>query len=108
VQYGTPDEILADPVNEFVADFVGADRGLKRLLLRDLADIELAPAPPNGADLLTVSEHTSLRDALSLMVTRRVSELLVVGDGDAPRGLVTMAALTHFADTADRGTEVEA
>jgi osmoprotectant transport system ATP-binding protein len=108
VQYGTPDEILAEPANDFVADFVGADRGLKRLLLRDLADIELAPAPPNGNDLLTVSERTTLRDALSLMVTRRVSELLVVGDGDEPRGLITMAALTHFSDVAERETEVEA
>ena len=31
VQYDTPDRILAAPANEFVADFVGADRGLKRL-----------------------------------------------------------------------------
>jgi osmoprotectant transport system ATP-binding protein len=30
-QYGSPDEILSHPANEFVADFVGADRGLKRL-----------------------------------------------------------------------------
>jgi osmoprotectant transport system ATP-binding protein len=30
-QYDTPSEILAHPVDEFVADFVGADRGLKRL-----------------------------------------------------------------------------
>lgn len=30
-QIGTPDEILAAPVNDFVADFVGGDRTLKRL-----------------------------------------------------------------------------
>lgn len=30
-QSGTPDEILTTPVNEFVADFVGPDRTLKRL-----------------------------------------------------------------------------
>jgi osmoprotectant transport system ATP-binding protein len=30
-QAGTPDEILASPVNDFVADFVGPDRTLKRL-----------------------------------------------------------------------------
>src|SRR5437868_13779770 len=33
VQYATPDEILASPVDDFVASFVGADRGLKRLAL---------------------------------------------------------------------------
>ncbi|HEV7459578.1 MAG TPA: ABC transporter ATP-binding protein [Solirubrobacteraceae bacterium] len=112
VQYGSPDEILARPANEFVADFVGADRGLKRLLLRELADIELAPTPASGEadDLPTVDEHTSLRDALSLMVTRRVSALTVVGVGGEPRGTVSMEMLTHFADrdSADADAEVEA
>src|SRR3989440_5456169 len=39
-QYDTPDRILAEPVDEFVAQFVGADRGLKRLVLRRLRDHE--------------------------------------------------------------------
>jgi osmoprotectant transport system ATP-binding protein len=30
-QYGTPDEVLGSPATPFVADFVGSDRGLKRL-----------------------------------------------------------------------------
>jgi osmoprotectant transport system ATP-binding protein len=101
VQYGTPDEILADPADDFVADFVGADRGLKRLLLRELRDIELEPAPTNGesADLPTVGDRTCLRDALSLMVTRRVSALVVLDDAGQPRGTVAMETLAHFADT---------
>jgi osmoprotectant transport system ATP-binding protein len=107
VQYGTPDEVLASPVDEFVADFVGADRGLKRLLLRELADIELEPAT-NGADLPTVDEHTCLRDALSLMVTRRVSELTVVGGGGERRGTVSMQTLAHFADLDEADAGVEA
>jgi osmoprotectant transport system ATP-binding protein len=104
VQYGTPDEILADPADAFVADFVGADRGLKRLLLRKLADIELEPA--NGDDLPTVEAQTCLRDALSLMVTRKVSNLAVVDAAGERRGTVSMQTLTHFADR-DR-SEVEA
>ncbi len=40
-QYATPDELLAAPADEFVATFVGADRGLKRLTLCHLGDIEL-------------------------------------------------------------------
>jgi osmoprotectant transport system ATP-binding protein len=101
VQYGTPDEILASPTDDFVADFVGADRGLKRLLLRELRDIELEPAPINGeaSDLPTVSESTSLRNALSLMVTQRVSSLVVLGEDGQPRGTVGMETLAHFADT---------
>ena len=45
-QYDTPEEILAHPADDFVARFVGADRGLKRLALRRLSEIELDP--PNG------------------------------------------------------------
>ncbi|HST39081.1 MAG TPA: ATP-binding cassette domain-containing protein [Conexibacter sp.] len=41
-QYATPDELLASPADEFVAKFVGADRGLKRLTLSHLGDIQLA------------------------------------------------------------------
>jgi len=40
-QYDTPDAILAAPASEFVAHFVGADRGLKRLSLGRVRDLEL-------------------------------------------------------------------
>ena len=43
-QFGPPDEILASPASEFVARFVGADRGLKRLSLSRVGDVELQPA----------------------------------------------------------------
>src|SRR5205807_8501222 len=36
-QFGTPAEILGRPATEFVADFVGADRGLKRLMVTPIA-----------------------------------------------------------------------
>jgi osmoprotectant transport system ATP-binding protein len=108
VQYGTPDEILATPANDFIADFVGADRGLKRLLLRKLAEIELAP--PNGErdDLPTIDQDTCLRDALSMMVTQRVSALTVLGTAGERRGTVSMESLAHFADLDRADAEVEA
>ena len=40
-QYDTPDAILAHPANEFVERFVGADRGLKRLSLARVRDLQL-------------------------------------------------------------------
>jgi osmoprotectant transport system ATP-binding protein len=109
VQYGTPDEILASPANDFIADFVGADRGLKRLLLRKLAEIELSPAA-NGErdDLPTIDEDTCLRDALSMMVTQRVSALTVLGTAGERRGTVSMESLAHFADRDRADAEVEA
>jgi osmoprotectant transport system ATP-binding protein len=44
-QYATPAELLGKPANAFVADFVGSDRGLKRLAVTgiDVADLEHPP-----------------------------------------------------------------
>ncbi len=44
-QYATPAELLMAPANEFVEDFVGSDRALKRLALMRVADIDLWEAP---------------------------------------------------------------
>jgi osmoprotectant transport system ATP-binding protein len=43
-QFGPPAEILAAPASEFVARFVGADRGLKRLSLMRVNEVPLVPA----------------------------------------------------------------
>ncbi|MDH4142299.1 MAG: ABC transporter ATP-binding protein [Chloroflexota bacterium] len=44
-QFGTPAEILSNPASEFVARFVGDDRGLKRLALDRVGDLELVQVP---------------------------------------------------------------
>ena len=44
-QYATPAELLTEPANEFVADFVGADRALKRLSLQRVREVDLWRAP---------------------------------------------------------------
>ena len=44
-QYATPAELLMAPADEFVQDFVGADRALKRLALMRVRDIDLWEAP---------------------------------------------------------------
>jgi osmoprotectant transport system ATP-binding protein len=41
-QFDTPNAILANPASAFVERFVGADRGLKRLSLARVRDLELA------------------------------------------------------------------
>ena len=55
VQYDTPDNILANPADDFVAQFVGADRGLKRLALSRLSDLELDQGADAGGDGKTIS-----------------------------------------------------
>ena len=44
-QYATPQEILAEPANDFVVDFLGAERGLKRLALIPVSDVKADPGP---------------------------------------------------------------
>jgi osmoprotectant transport system ATP-binding protein len=44
-QHAPPEEILRAPANEFVKDFVGAERGLKRLALIKVFDIEVEEGP---------------------------------------------------------------
>ena len=70
-QYDTPEELLAHPADDYVARFVGADRGLKRLSLTRLDDLELEPA--NGTVGPLLDGHTTLRDALSAMLNDGVA-----------------------------------
>ncbi len=44
-QYGTPEEILTAPADDFVADFVGAGATLKRLSLVRVGELELTQPP---------------------------------------------------------------
>jgi osmoprotectant transport system ATP-binding protein len=98
VQYDTPREILTHPADEFVAQFVGADRGLKRLALTTLAELTLIEPNRLGADLvadgsLQVGRQTTARDALSLMLTAGGRPLTVLdGDGHVA-GLMTLEVI---------------
>jgi osmoprotectant transport system ATP-binding protein len=96
VQYDTPDRILANPANEFVADFVGADRGLKRLNVWELRDLDLDPAPAETTAGSALPEDTSLRDALSLMLVEGVERLIVLDGEGRPRGTVPLEMITSL------------
>jgi osmoprotectant transport system ATP-binding protein len=96
VQLDTSDRLLAAPSDDFVASFVGADRGLKRLRLWTLRDVELDPAAASADDAPTTSIDSSLRDALSLMLTEGVGELQVTDEEGMPVGRVRMDAITSY------------
>jgi len=85
-QYDTPQRILEQPADEFVAEFVGRDRALKGLSLRTLGDLELSPG--GGEDgLPQLPAGTTLRDALALLVAERRDALVVVGADGSPLGV---------------------
>jgi osmoprotectant transport system ATP-binding protein len=62
-QYATPAELLMAPADEFVEDFVGADRALKRLALMRVSDIDLWEAPLAHVGQATAEVRAKLRDA---------------------------------------------
>jgi osmoprotectant transport system ATP-binding protein len=93
-QYDTPERLLARPVDDFVARFVGADRGLKLLALRRLDELPLGPL--DGRVAPTAAGSTTLRDALSLLVTERARTLVVTDDEGRPRGTVTLDGLAEL------------
>jgi osmoprotectant transport system ATP-binding protein len=97
-QYDTPEAILANPADEFVADFVGADRGLKRLGLRRLGQVETLADNPvtNGNRRPDAGPDMTLRDALSLMLTEGSTELEVRDDDGGVRGYLTLEAVSRM------------
>jgi osmoprotectant transport system ATP-binding protein len=101
-QYATPAELLMAPADDFVEDFVGADRALKRLALTSAGEVDLRPvgdglpfalvrdeagrpvAWERGGErhpVRTVRSDESLRDALSDLLRSPV-QLGVVVDGE--------------------------
>ncbi len=94
-QFDTPEAMLSHPADEFVADFVGADRGLKRLGLRSLADVRglRTTAPGNGEGCPRAGPQVTLRDALSLMLTECSSDLAVCETDGGVRGYLTLEAV---------------
>jgi osmoprotectant transport system ATP-binding protein len=93
-QYDTPERLLAHPADEFVERFVGADRGLKLLALRRLDELDLAP--PDGSEAPRAPGSTTLRDALSQMITAGSRSLVVVDPDGSPRGVVTLDAIAEL------------
>ena len=92
-QYDTPEAILAEPADDFVASFVGGDRGLKRLSLVRLDQVELDPLDGHVA-VPALPGRTSLRDALSTMLTEGTSYVVVLDEGGEPVGRLSLDALS--------------
>ena len=92
-QYAAPDELLARPVNDFVAAFVGSDRTLKRLRRIQVSEVALLP-PDHAAGMLPrVHVHEDLRRVASLFLEHGVDELACVDGEERLIGRLTRAAV---------------
>jgi osmoprotectant transport system ATP-binding protein len=74
-QYAPPDELLAEPASDFVADFLGAERGLKRLALIPVSAVKAEPGP-------VVSPDDDGRRALAVAEAYGSDWVVVVVDDD--------------------------
>jgi len=77
-QYDTPAEVLGRPHTAFVADFVGADRGVRRLSVVTIEDGDLAAPPevPPSADMAEVRRRVADSDARTAIVVDAERHLL--------------------------------
>ncbi len=95
LQYGTPDRILAQPADDFVASFLGTGRALRRL---DLVRVEAVMAPGKGdGHRPTIASNAALKEALSTMLAEDLSDLTVVDGAGVPIGLVTLDDIRRVA-----------
>jgi osmoprotectant transport system ATP-binding protein len=80
-QFAPPADLLGRPANDFVADFVGADRGLKRLALQRVGDLAAAQAvTAHPGDDAAGPRSRALADA--------VPWILLLDDADRPIGWI--------------------
>lgn len=86
-QIGSPDEVLSRPANDFVADFVGSDRGLKRLSLVRVADVY--------EDYPSVQVSESVEIALSRMEQYECNWLMTIDRDGHVRGYLTHEVATR-------------
>lgn len=84
-QLDRPANILSRPVNRFVADFVGADRGLKKLTLGRVQDV-MTPILVKG------SRHESGTELVHRMQQHGQNQTLILDGADTLIGYVTLEA----------------
>ncbi|SCE79967.1 osmoprotectant transport system ATP-binding protein [Micromonospora purpureochromogenes] len=97
-QYDTPAALLGAPASPFVREFVGADRGIRRLAVTPLSRDTLAPVPGATADLPAVPLGGSAYDALAAMLTTGSEAVVVTADGE-PVGALTRARVLELGQT---------
>ena len=93
LQYASPPELLGNPVSDAVRDFVGADRGIRRLTVTPLRQALRPPGPAEDTGRLpSVDADGTLYDALAAMLTADSLHVVAVEDGK-PIGTVSRSAI---------------
>ncbi len=98
IQYDTPANILLHPRHEFVSEFVGEDRVLKSMSLYTVKDLlESITLDTNvSSTQQTVHEQTTLRNALSVLLSTNSQKIKVVDIEERPIGTLTIDQIEQF------------
>ncbi|MGI8701183.1 MAG: betaine/proline/choline family ABC transporter ATP-binding protein [Nocardioidaceae bacterium] len=90
-QYDTPERILVNPADDYVADFIGRGASLKRLSLSRVRDVELHKWP-------TVPQGTSHAEVHRILESSDKTAVLVLDDQRRPVQWVNAEHLRRAAD----------
>jgi osmoprotectant transport system ATP-binding protein len=90
-QLGTPERLLGAPVDDYVAGFVGFDRGIRRLSFFPAAGLSLSTAPVLSADATVAKAHAT------------GEPWILVVNGGKPRGWIPSARLGDHPDDTPLG-----
>ncbi|MGG3032459.1 choline ABC transporter ATP-binding protein OpuBA [Bacillus stercoris] len=101
VQIGTPDDILRNPADEFVEEFIGKER----LIQSSSPDVERVDQIMNTQPV-TITADKTLSDAIQLMRQERVDSLLVVDDDHVLQGYVDVEIIDQCRKKANLVGEV--
>ncbi|NLS89093.1 ATP-binding cassette domain-containing protein [Bacillus subtilis] len=101
VQIGTPDDILRNPADEFVEEFIGKER----LIQSSSPDVERVDQIMNTQPV-TITADKTLSDAIQLMRQERVDSLLVVDDDHVLQGYVDVEIIDQCRKKANLVEEV--
>ncbi|GAA4679956.1 ABC transporter ATP-binding protein [Phytohabitans rumicis] len=87
-QYATPADLLGRPASSFVREFVGADRGIRRLAVTPVTRDMLEPLSGDHDGYPEAELGSSLYDALAAMLVTNSDHALIAENGQ-PVGLLT-------------------
>jgi len=96
-QYATPDSLLANPADEFVAEFLGEERSLRRLGLAPLKSVALRAVGADTRGLPQLDLDATARQALDLLLSSGEDQVVVTRAGQV-LGAVGLAELTGALD----------
>jgi len=81
IQYDTPENIISNPANEFVKEFIGDDRMIQTSLNQTVEEVMIKTP-------VTIDRGTSLANTVKVMKGKRVDSVFVTDDNNVLHGVV--------------------